>query len=129
MIIYWSKKKKRQELFICACKLKHSRDAFLPVFKRSHEVALTAGEMLCLPAMHLYYTVTQCDSVTETMACNLTRWGLLHINHALLIGTDMRKTGVGWRHDYLLQGPAPASPQKSTPLFLSICFDMPEGRG
>lgn len=33
------------------------------------------------------------------------------------------------RQEYSLQGPEPASPQKSTPLFLSICFDMPGGRG
>lgn len=39
------------------------------------------------------------------------------------------REGTGGRHMYLLQDPALASPQKSTPLFLSIFSDRPGGRG
>lgn len=40
-----------------------------------------------------------------------------------------QQEGTGGGHKYLLQDPALASPQKSTPLFLSIFSDRPGGRG
>lgn len=44
------------------------------------------------------------------------------------MGTN-RRVLVGGAHEYLLQGPALASLQKSTPLFLSKFSDRPGGRG
>lgn len=42
---------------------------------------------------------------------------------------EYQQDGSEGRHKYLLQDPALASPQKSTPLFLSIFSDRPGGRG
>ncbi len=45
------------------------------------------------------------------------------------LSSPEQEEGTGGQHKYLLQDPALASPQKSTPLFLSIFSDRPGGRG